>query len=359
MNTVQFKQDVKLLTLLLSLCMLLSACGSDTEGNNTQTVTPALPGQSVEQYIDSQNFSGAVLIVDHGNIVLSKGAGLVDRNGTETINADTVFRLGSVSKQFTATAIILLQQKGLLSIDDTVATHLAGFPNGDTITIKHLLQHTSGIPNYTALENFGSITTQYHTPEQLIAIFKNLPLEFSPGSRFNYSNSGYALLGYLIEAVSGLSYQEFITTEIFTPLNMTRSGYGESTFGSDNIAYGYMPSGNDAVTIDMSVPYAAGALTSTLNDLSLWDQSFYTNTLLSEGSKTLIYTPGLNNYALGWVVNSGDNGLVYSHVGIISGFSSFIARYPEQQKLIVVLANVQGYDVVTLEQQLNKLTHAK
>jgi CubicO group peptidase (beta-lactamase class C family) len=218
MNTVQFKQDVKLLTLLLSLCMLLSACGSDTEGNNTQTVTPALPGQSVEQYIDSQNFSGAVLIVDHGNFVLSKGAGLVDRNGTETINADTVFRLGSVSKQFTATAIILLQQKGLLSIDDTVATHLAGFPNGDTITIKHLLQHTSGIPNYTALENFGSITTQYHTPEQLIAIFKNLPLEFSPGSRFNYSNSGYALLGYLIEAVSGLSYQEFITTEIFTPL---------------------------------------------------------------------------------------------------------------------------------------------
>lgn len=355
MNIIQFKQDAKFFTLLLSLCMLLSACG--TGDNNAPPVTPALPGQSAEQYIDSQNFSGAVLIVDHGNIVLSKGAGLVDRNGTETINADTVFRLGSVSKQFTATAIMLLQQKGLLNIDDTIATHLADFPNGEIITIKHLLQHTSGIPNYTAIANIGSIITEYHSPEQLIALFKDLPLEFTPGSRFKYSNSGYTLLGYLIEAVSGLSYQEFITTKIFTPLLMTRSGYGTSTFGSDNIAYGYRPSGNDALTIDMSVPYAAGALTSTLNDLSLWDQSFYKNTLLSEGSKTVLYTPGLNNYALGWVVNSGVHGLVYSHGGAISGFSSFIARYPEQQKLIVVLANVQGYDVRGLAHQLNLLTN--
>lgn len=351
MNKTQFTQDVKLFTLIFGFCMLLSACATQA----VPKVSPALPEQSAEQYIESQNFSGAVLIVYQGNIVLSKGFGLVERNGTETINAGTVFRLGSMSKQFTATAIMLLQQKGLLNIDDTVSTFLADFPNGDAITIKHLLQHTSGIPNYTTLKKFGSITTHYHSPEQVIALFKDLPLEFTPGSRYKYSNSGYSLLGYLIEVISDLSYQEFITKEIFTPLLMTRSGYGENTFEGDNIAHGYTWSGRDVLKIDMSVPYSAGALTSTLNDLLLWDRSFYENTLLSEDSKALVFTPGLKNYALGWIVN----GKVYSHGGRISGFSTFIARLPDENKLIVVLANVQGYDARGLALQLNKITHSK
>ncbi|MCE7534516.1 serine hydrolase domain-containing protein [Aliivibrio fischeri] len=350
MNTVKFKQNVKFFTLLLSLCLLLSGCRNN--------LVPFTKGQSVDQYVDSLSFSGAVLIVDQGEIVLSKGVGLVDRKGTETINADTVFRLGSVSKQFTATAILLLQQKGLLNIDEPVATYLPDFPHGDIISIKNLLQHTSGIPNYTEFKNFGVIATQYHSPAQLVAMFKDLPLEFTPGTRFNYSNSGYVLLGYLIEVVSGISYEEFITTEIFSPLLMTRSGYGENTFGNDNIAHGYTSFGAAASPIDMSVPYAAGALSSTLNDLFRWDHSFYENALLTKASKALLYRPGLNNYAMGWTVSTGDNGRVYHHGGLIHGFSSFIARYPEEQRLIVVLANEEGYDVAGLADQLNKLINS-
>lgn len=335
--------------------VLLSACAG--LGKQAPKVSPALPGQSAEQYIESQNFSGAVLIVDEGETVLSKGFGLVDRNGTQTINADTVFRLGSISKQFTATAIILLQQKGLLSIDDSIGTYLEDYPNGERITIKHLLQHTSGIPNYTAVSNFGSITTQYHSPEQVIALFKDLPLEFSPGSRYQYSNSGYSLLGYLIEVVSAKSYQEFINDEIFTPLQMTRSGYGENNFDGDNIAHGYSWSDAEILAIDMSVPYSAGALTSTLNDLLLWDRSLYENILLTEQSKTLMFTPGLNNYALGWRVASDEHGRIYGHGGSISGFKTYIARHPDENKLIVVLSNNQDYDVVGLARELNKITN--
>ncbi len=352
MHTLKIRQKAELPALLFTLCMMLYACGGS---NNTHQIEPAISEQSLEEYIESQNFSGAVLIVNQGEVLLKKGKNLVDRNGSETINADTIFRLASVSKQFTATAILLLQQAGLLDIDDNVSSYLADFPNGDIITIKNLLQHTSGIPNYTALSNIRSIQTQYHSPQQLLAIFKDLPLEFTPGSNFNYSNSGYVLLGYLIEVISGLSYEEFITNEIFAPLKMTRSGYGENTFGISNTARGYTLSGDDAVTIDMSVPYAAGALTSTLNDLFLWDQSFYNNTLLNESNKALLYTPGLNNYALGWWINFGNHGPAYSHGGAIIGFRSYIARYPEQQKLIVVLANVAGYDTAGLAQQLNTL----
>jgi len=328
--------------LSLSFFVLLSACGSDSKINSEvePANTPESPEQTVEQFLASQNFSGAVLLVRNGNIVVNQGIGLVDRNGSEVINKNTVFRLASITKQFTATAILLLQQRGQLNVDDTVSAHLADYPNGETITIKNLLQHTSGIPNYTDLPDFDSIVTETYSPEQLIAVFKDLPLEFSPGSRFSYSNSGYALLGLIIEAVSGSSYRDFISLEIFAPLQMTRSGYGENTFSTDNIAHGYTPSGAASTEIDMSIPYSAGALTSTLNDLYLWDQSFYGDTLLSEESEALMYTPGLENYAFGWVIDSSERGVVYAHGGSINGFSTLIARLPGEQGLIVVLSNV-------------------
>jgi len=346
--------------LVFSVFALVSACGSDSPADNdvqpaSTPDAPDMPVQSVEQYLVSQNFSGAVLLARNGTVELSQGVGLVDRSGTDVINDDTVFRLASISKQFTATAILLLQQRGQLNVDDFVNMHIADYPNGEIITIKHLLQHTSGIPNYTSLPGFGSLTTEFTSPEQLVAFFKDLPLEFIPGSRFSYSNSGYALLGLIIETVSGSSYDDFIASEIFSPLQMTRSGYGENTFGANNVAHGYTRTGVEAAVIDMSVPYAAGALTSTLNDLYLWDQSFYSDTLLSEDTETLMYTPGLEDYALGWVVGSTDRGTVYSHGGAINGFTTFIARIPEEQALIVVLSNVENYDVISIADYLLNL----
>jgi len=355
MDKYQIKSNLWLV-LSISIFLSVSACDSNSEDvidNGVEpSSTPEISEQTIEQYLDSQNFSGAILLVRNGNIQIQQGAGLVDRNGSAVIDENTVFRLASVSKQFTAAAILVLQQRGQLNVNDTVSTHIADYPNGDRITISNLLQHTSGIPNYTNLPEFGTLINENLSPEQLVATFKNLPLEFTPGSQFRYSNSGYALLGFIIETASGTSYQDFVSAEIFAPLQMTRSGYGENTFGADNIAHGYTLSGAESDAIDMSIPYAAGALTSTLNDLYLWDQSFYSDTLLSEETEALMFTPGLENYAFGWVVDSTDRGIMYSHGGSINGFSTLIARFPEEQGLIVVLSNVDNYNVVRIAEYL-------
>jgi CubicO group peptidase (beta-lactamase class C family) len=289
--------------------------------------------------------------------MINKGFGLTEQNGNVNIDSDTIFRLASVTKQFTAMAIMILQQQGLLDINETISNYIPDYPEstGKKITIKHLLRHTSGIPNYTLLPTFVDFTTQYHTPEELVSFFKDLPLDFPPGTKFNYSNSGYAVLGHLIEVISGSTYQTFIDNEIFIPLQMTRSGYGENDFNAENTAHGYTASGQKALAIDMSVPYSAGALTSTANDLFLWDQSFYNNSLLTEENTRILYTPGVNNYAMGWNITKAGDSEIYSHAGLINGFSSYIIREPSKQRLIVILSNREGYNTGWVADKLHEM----
>jgi CubicO group peptidase (beta-lactamase class C family) len=339
---------------MLVLLTLLVGCGSG--GDDPITVMPPTQDQSFEDYIISQEFSGAVMIAQDGNILLNRGFGNANNSTSASNNSNTIFRLASVSKQFTAMAIMILQEDGILSIDDTVSIHLSDYPNGDNITIKNLLTHTAGIPNYTSLANFSELQLIHHTPEQLVAIFKDLPLEFTPSSQYSYSNSGYALLGLIIERASGISYADYVRQEIFEPLDMQQSGYGESSTGN-NIAIGYSSSGNEAETLDMSVPYAAGALVSTVNDLYKWDQSFYQNSLVNEESKETIFTAFFNGYGLGWSIGNliGTGEYNYSHTGGINGFSTIILRFPDTRKLIVILSNVEGFPTDQIAIHLNTM----
>lgn len=306
---------------------------------NVQGIENLRIAQEIESYLVSRDYSGAALVVTDQGTILKKGFGNVIRSGNDPIDADTVFQLASLTKQFTAAAIMILQQEGYLNVNDTVAAHIPDYPNGHLITLQHLMRHTSGIINYTTIPDFWLGAP--FTPEELVALFKDNPLEFTPGRRYRYSNSGYALLGYIIERVSGMSYADYLQEKIFVPLGMSRTGYGYSVVNDANVAPGYdAETGAAALYDDMTIPYAAGALTSTLNDLIKWDQSFHDRTLLTEESQAQIFTPGRRSYGYGWVIsNTGYGERVFHHGGVISGFTSHIVRYPDTNKLIVLLSN--------------------
>jgi CubicO group peptidase (beta-lactamase class C family) len=212
------------------------------------------------------------------------------------------------------------------------------------VTIHHLLNHSGGVPNFTSFPDYLKTMMIPSPIESTIARFKNQPLSFAPGEKMSYSNSGYILLGAVIEKVSGQSYADFLRARIFDPLKMNATGYDRSDVIIKGRAAGYSDKGTDwvnAAHIDMSIPHAAGALYSTVEDLYLWDQALYTDKLLSAKSKEAMYTPGLNNYGYGFGITNQFNRKMISHGGGIDGFSTYIARYPDDRVTVIVLSNLE------------------
>jgi len=302
----------------------------------------------VDEYINAQTklgaFSGSVLIAHGGKVLLSKGYGMANLELGVPNTPQTKFRLGSVTKQFTAMAIMQLQERGLLDVNNPITKYIPDYPNGEKITIRHLLTHTSGIPNLTDFPDFLETMMLPSPVEKTIERFKNKPLEFEPGEKFSYSNSGYVLLGYLIEKISGKSYEDFLSENIFQPLNMVNSGYDHSSTILKNRASGYSL-GTDGIInaayIDMSLPLGGGSLYSTVEDLYLWDRALYTEELVSKTIMDKIFTPFLEEYAYGWNVSELYKHKRISHSGGINGFSSNISRYPDDDLCIVVLSNYE------------------
>lgn len=295
-------------------------------------------------------FSGYILVAQHGTPVYSRGFGRADRNETAAPGPDTSFRIGSVTKQFTAVAILRLQQQGKLRVTDTVRMHLPDYPDtGDRITIHHLLTHTSGIPNYT--DRPDNDPTKRHTVAEKVAIFAKEPLEFEPGTQFRYSNSGFFLLGAIVEAASGRPYATFLADDVLAPAGLRRTGYGDAPDDAD-AAEGYelteMETTVLAPPIDMSNPFAAGALRSTPNDLVAWDAALRGGDLLTEASRTAMLAGELESGAglapgarYGYGVNVGELlGRPYvSHNGGINGFGTFFTRFPDDEIVVVVYSN--------------------
>ena len=211
--------------------------------------------------------------------------------------------------------------------------------------ILHILTHTAGIPSFTSFPEYPKFRPFPHTPEQLVALFRDKPLEFTPGERMVYSNSGYVLLGYLIEKVSGETYQDFLQKNIFNPLGMTDSGYDSNSAIIPRRAAGYTSGPKGPVNADfehMSIPFSAGALYSTTEDLLRWQQGIFGGELLSAESVTKMTTPFKNGYALGVGVNTINGREQISHGGGISGFNIFLSYFPEEKLTIAVLANLNG-----------------
>ena len=250
----------------------------------------------ISAYAEYGKFNGSVLVAEKGKVIYKKGFGLADMEWNIPNQPDTKHRLGSITKQFTAMSIMQLVEQGKLKLDVPISTYLPDYPkkNGDVITIHHLLTHSSGIPNMTSFPGFvKDVMRNSYSPVQLVNMSADSTLQFKPGERFAYSNSGYILLGYIIEKVTGKSYEQVLQENIFTPLKMNNTGYDHHGTLLKNRASGYEKNGRRYVNanfIDMSVPHAAGALYSTVEDLYLWDQALYGNQLLRKENMDLLFT---------------------------------------------------------------------
>ena len=311
----------------------------------------------VQSYVTDKQFMGSILVAQNGHVLLDKGYGYANLEWEIPNSPTTKFRLGSLTKQFTAAAVLLLEEKDKLSLTDNINKYLKNAPPAwNDITIFHLLTHTSGIPNYTKFPNFSSMTTITITPEQQIELFRNKTLEFQPGSSYEYCNSGYVLLGYLIEKISGLSYQDFIAKNIFKPLEMNDSGYDSHSAIIIQRASGYemTPNGlHNADYVDMSIPYAAGSLYSTTRDLLRWQESLFGGKIPSQQSLNKIIRPFKNTYGLGVSIQSLDGHNAITHGGGINGFNTFMIHFPEDKLTIIVLANLIAFGFVPQSLGLN------
>ena len=307
---------------------------------------PERMDQVIRHAVDSGEFSGSVLVARGGEVLLDRGYGLANREWNIPNDGETRHRLASVSKQFTAVSVLVLVQQGRVDLDAPIKTYLTDAPAAwDAITVRQLLNHTSGVPNFTAFDDYQALKTLPTTVEGLIARFRDRPLDFPPGTRWAYSNSAYVLATAIVERVSGRTYADFVVENLFQPLGMADSGYDRHATILARRASGYT-SGPDGVVnadyVDMSVPQGAGALYSTTHDLLKWQQGLFGGRLLGPAAMAELTRPGLNNYALGVFVRPSGDALRISHSGGIEGFNTHLAHDGASGATVVVLGNLNG-----------------
>jgi CubicO group peptidase (beta-lactamase class C family) len=337
-----------LLALLAGSCMAQDAARMD---------------QIVQSYVNDHTFMGSVLVARGAEVLFSKGYGFADLEWNVPNTPGTKFRLGSVTKQFTAASILLLEERGKLSVTDPVKKYLPDAPAAwDKITIFHVLTHTSGIPNFTGFPDYPKLAPFPTTAEQVVARFRDKPLDFEPGSKYSYSNSGFVLLTYLIENITGSSYQKFLQQNLFTPLGMKDSGYDSNAAIIPHRASGYVFSNNhfeNAGYVDMTVPQGAGGLYSTTEDLLKWEQGLFGGKVLRSASLEKMTTPFKSNYAFGLEVQSVGGHKVIEHGGAIQGFNTDLAYYPDDKVTVVALGNVNGPAPEQIAAKLAALVHGE
>jgi CubicO group peptidase (beta-lactamase class C family) len=320
----------------------------------------------VDEYIDTavreNRFSGSILIAREGRVLVSKGYGLANRELGVPITPETKFRIGSLTKQFTAMAVMILQERGKWKVQDSVCNYVPECPAvWADITIHHLLTHTSGIPDLLSFPDFQKTMALPSPVAQTVERFKGKPLEFKPGAKFKYSNSGYVLLGYIIERVSGRTFEAFLQENIFAPLKMSNTGSDHNELIIRNRAAGYSKRGDELINapyIDMAIPTGGGSLYSTVEDLFLWDQALYAEKLVQKHSYETMLKPYAiadwgDGAAYGWFIGKDRSNRRYmGFLGGINGFAAQIMRYPDQKVLIVVLSNFSFAPVENIERDL-------
>jgi len=302
----------------------------------------------------------AVVVIHDGKILHKKGYGLANLELEVPVTPKTKFRLCSLSKQFTAMAIMQLHDKGLLNIDDPVIKYLPDYTKWEKVTIRHLLNHTSGITSFPKPKSWQ----EPYTFEKMIETFKDEPLEFNPGDRFSYSNNGYDIMGYLIEKVTGKTYEAYMRENIFQPLGMMDSGCDYCTPIIKNRASGYAfkdDKPENPYFYDASLLIASGGLYSTVEDMYLWDQALYTEKLVKASTLEQAFMPGklndgsLTNYGFGWMLHDYCGLRELDHLGGQPGFSTYIGRYIDQRFSVIILSNDPRLDRVDIAHQILKI----
>ncbi|MDJ1472113.1 serine hydrolase domain-containing protein [Xanthocytophaga flava] len=319
----------------------------------SQTIPQKLD-KLINAYTQLNQFNGTVLIAKNGKILLKKGYGYQNIQAKTPCTTETIYQIASVTKTFTSALILKLAEQKKLTLSDKLSRFYPNLPHGDSITIEHLLTHTSGI------SNISLDTTEINKEENKLAnesiminaLMKGPALEFAPGSNWNYSNLGYALLGYIIQKVTELSYYDALRHYIFQPLQMTHSGFDFIHLTDTHKATGYYTyptrSKSEVATIlDSAGPFAAGAIYSTVGDLYKWHEGLQDNQVISKASQEKAYTAYRNRYGYGWIVDSLFNTRIVSHSGDIWGFKTNFTRVPTDDICIVLLSNIEDNERLT------------
>jgi CubicO group peptidase (beta-lactamase class C family) len=334
-----------------------------------QTQPPSLAAQLdalLTQQVNNQQFSGSVLVAQNGQVVLAKGYGEANWDTATPNTPDTRFFLGSLTKAFTAMALLILQEQGKLHVEDPICTYIPNCPPPwQALSIHELLTHTSGIPQLDDAQLSGA------SPAAWVASFANAPLQFRPGGEFQYCSICYQILAYVVQQVSGMPYSQFVQQAILDPLHMTSSGFdARAYYAQPSGALGYeswqvkAPQDGFLVSPQWSFLFGSGLLYSTVNDLYRWDQALASDTLVSQATLTKIFTPHVNatlfpgsTYGYGWFITQAPvpgHRLIW-HDGVIDGFRNFIGRYVDDHVTIIFLSNLTTLDLVALAHSLERV----
>jgi CubicO group peptidase (beta-lactamase class C family) len=334
-------------------------------------LAPLIPLSGIEfsskfdEYMNAQmrahSFSGSILVAQSGKLLLTKGYGMADAELGVLNTSSTKFRLGPVTQQFTAMAILELEEEGKLDVQNSVCKHIPECPNNwQEVKIVNLLTHTSGIPNFTDFTDYEKTHVMPTTVPELLAHFEKQPLEFKPGEKLKYSSAGYEVLGAVIENVSREPYAKYLAQHIFEPLEMRDTGYDSAKRIMPQRASGYRREGDtdtfaNAPYLDISIPYSAGGLYSTVEDLYRWDRALYSEKLVSKKTLNQMFTPFRDGYGFGWKILKEFQRRVLVYAGSINGFSAAIRRYPDDDACVIVLGNLENIDAEKISHDLGAI----
>jgi CubicO group peptidase (beta-lactamase class C family) len=305
---------------------------------------------------------GATALIAHnGQVIYKKAYGLADVELSVPMKRDNIFKIGSITKQFTAVVILQLMEQGKLSLQDEITRYIPDYPTqGNKITIEHLLTHTSGIRNYTSIKDTVGWDRRDVTPVEMIDYFKNQPMRFAPGTRWEYSNSGYFLLGYIIEKITGRTYAEYLEEHFFTPLQMNNSSYASDTRIIENRVKGYRKNEKgyeNAPYLSMTQPYAAGSILSTVGDLFKWHQAIHSHKLIKKETldkaltKYKLADGKETTYGYGWRLGNIYESPTIWHGGMVYGFITMATYLPKEDVFVAVFSNCESNNIedVTLK----------
>ncbi|MDR6403609.1 MULTISPECIES: serine hydrolase [Chryseobacterium] len=341
---------------------------------STMVLAFSLNAQKLDQKIDSLILSefkesdgpgGVFMVAQKGKPVYQKAFGMANLELDAKLNINSVFQIGSMTKQFTAIAILMLEEQGKLKVSDPISKYIPSYPNGNNITIHHLLTHTSGIKDFTKMKTIADIAQKEMTPEEMVNFFKNEPVDFAPGEKFDYNNSGYVVLGYIIELTSGETYEDFIRKNIFDKIGMTNSYYATDRKIIKNRAYGYHKKSYGYVNktvINFSVPFASGSLMSTLDNMLKWQNALNKNLLLNSKNEMKAFTKyKLNNgkeieYGYGWHLKSINGTATREHGGSVFGFKSMAVYIPSEDIYVLGFSNCDCNSPTQLVKDIAKLS---
>lgn len=373
-------RNSKVIILIIVIGVLSSGCNKKidavSEMNITEKNVDTTPNTSIDDatslaafkenaalYFEQKPFQGTILIMKNDEIILKQAYGYADAENKVPNEVDTIYEIGSITKQFTAVGIMMLVEEGLMSVDDTLDKYLPEYPYASQVTIKQLLNMTSGIKDYfndedylqryfgveEIADTFNQRISKEIKNEELLKYISESELVFEPGTRYSYSNTNYHFLGMIIEKVSGMSYEEYITTNILEPLGMSSTSF--NPLNTTATGYGL----NNGIPMPVMSPhptisYAAGSICSNVDDMLKWENAVIAGELLTEESWSEIFSGGNFGYGYGW----GIQGSMYSHSGATLGFNSYVSISPKYDYAIIVLSNTLQYNSMEVGRNIMK-----